>query len=192
MKKQIIYFITSLFFACNTQNPYAVAKNKVGKLTNKNKIFQLKNIFEKDSVVSVLNEGFLGKDSAYEQEGNDTYFIYEKKTGKHLLTIIAAKPSDSLSNILCVEIFDERYITKKGIGLKTDFQKLNAKTYIRKIETSFNFITLFLDEIGATMTLSKKDLGLSILDLKPVLKQQIPALAKPKSFVLWFDQINEK
>ena len=180
------------FCACTSENPYLIAKNKVGNLTNATKIYQLQSIFKNDSIVPVLSEGFLENKAQYELQGADNYQIYEKSSGKHLLTITAENPSDSLSNILSVAIFDQRYKTQEGIGLDINFEQLSAKTYIRKIETSFNYVTLYLDAIGATMTLSKKDLKLSVFDMRAVQKQQIPALAKPQSFILWFERDNEQ
>ena len=185
---KIIFFWVMLFFLINCSSrddSYLVGKNKVGLLTEKTKVYEIKNLFKKDSIVSIANEGLLQNASGYTQEGIDTYRIYNK-SGKHLLTITAKEPSDSLSTIKCVEIFDKRYKTANGIGLDINFETLNAKTYIKKIESTFTKVILYLDEMGATMTLSKKDLRIATFDMQPIQKEQIPSLAKPQSFVIWF------
>jgi hypothetical protein len=117
---------------------------------------------------------------------DDKYLIYADD-GKHLLTITPREPLDSLSTIRFVDIYDERYKTKNGIGLSSTFEEINLWTTIDKIETTFTKATLYLKALNATMTLNKKDLGIRSLKTVDVVPEQIPNLVKPASFVLWFE-----
>jgi len=112
--------------------------------------------------------------------------IYSKK-GKHLLTITPKEPLDSLSKIGFVDIFDPAYVTEKGIGLNSTFEEINLLTRIGKVEATFTKATLYLDELNATMTLDKQDLGIKTMTTSEIQLEQIPNLVKPKTFVVWFD-----
>ena len=48
-------------------------------------------------------------------------------------------------------------------------------------------VTLFVDELNATMAIDKSELGLSSFSSQKVSLAQIPDLAKIKSFVVWFN-----
>jgi hypothetical protein len=114
------------------------------------------------------------------------YLVYAKG-GKHLLTITPREPLDSLSTIRNVAIHDETYTTKNGIGLSSVFSEINLMSRIPKVEATFTKAILYLDDLNATMTLNKKDLGIKTIRLKPIQLDQIPDAAKPQSFVIWFD-----
>jgi hypothetical protein len=58
---------------------------------------------------------------------------------------------------------------------------------ITKIEVTFTKAILFLDDLNATMTLNKSDLGIKTIRLEPIQLEQIPDAVKPQSFVIWFD-----
>lgn len=172
-------------FSCSNASQYEVARNKVGLVDAKTIVGNIETIFKNDSVVKRLSEGLLGIPGAYVQE-DDKYLIYEKG-GKHLLTITPKEPLDSLSTISFIDIYDEKYTTKDGLGLNSTFQEIDLLTTINKIEATFTKATIFLDNINATMTLDKVDLGIKTINTNEILKEQIPDLVKPKTFVVWFD-----
>lgn len=177
--------ILSTLASCSGSSQYEVAKNKVGLIDSQTIVDDIETIFKNDSVVKRLSEGLLGIPGAYVQE-DDKYLIYEKG-GKHLLTITPKEPLDSLSTIRFVDIFDEKYKTKDGLGLNSTFQEIDLLAHINKIEPTFTKVTLFFDKLNATMTLDKTELGIKTINTKEVLKEQIPDLVKPKTFVVWFD-----
>lgn len=179
------FVVCSLCFSCSNTNEFSVAHNRVGKLTSKTTVRELKELFKKDSVVKHLSEGLLGFRGAY-LEDDDKYLIYAT-TGEHLLTITPKEPLDSLSTIRYVDIFDNRYKTKEGIGLGSTFEEINLWTSVGKIETTFTKATLFLTSLNATMTLDKKDLGIRTLSTDEIFSEQIPNHVNPTSFVIWFD-----
>jgi len=177
--------VVVLLTACSNKDQFAIAKNKVGYITSETTAGEIEELFKRDSVVKHLSEGLLGYRGAYSQE-DDKYLIYSKK-GKHLLTITPKEPLDSLSKIGFVDIFDPAYVTEKGIGLNSTFEEINLLTRIGKVEATFTKATLYLDELNATMTLDKQDLGIKTMTTSEIQLEQIPNLVKPKTFVVWFD-----
>lgn len=186
MKKLVKPILIALFAITFVQcgnNKFGVAKGKVGQLTPKTTIQEVEKIFEKDSIVKILSEGAKG-DNYFQDD--DEYLIYEKG-GKHLLTIVPKEQLDSTSTIKSVQIHDSRYKTENGLTINSTFEEVNAKTKISKIETSIASATLFIDELNATMAIDKEELGLKEFSLQKVSKEQIPDLAKIKSFIIWFN-----
>ncbi|WP_430927400.1 hypothetical protein [Polaribacter marinivivus] len=174
----VILFLTS----CTNHTKYVIEKGKVGDITTETTIKDLNQIFAKDSIVSTLSEGALGDD--YFQD-DDKYKIYEKG-GKHLLTIVPKEQLDSTSTIKSVEIHDSRFHTKNNINLNSNFSDINAYSKLR-VESTLQSVTLFLDDINATIAIDKEELGLRDFSTQNVSLEQIPDLARIKSFVVWFD-----
>lgn len=186
--KKIVRFtsvlvLTFVFLGCNNNNKFQIAKGKVGHLTQKTTIKELESIFKNDSIVKNLSEGSLG--STYFQD-DDEYQIFEKG-GKHLLTVVPQDQLDSLSTIKSVQIFDDRFETESGINLNSTFSEINLNNEITKIETSLNSATLFIDDLNATIAIDKEQLGLRQFTTRKVSLEQIPDLAKMKSFIVWFN-----
>lgn len=179
-----IFVLASLvsLTSCKNNDKFKVEKGIVGKITTQTKINELKEIFKKDSVATFLS-GEASSDNYFRDE--DKYFIYEKG-GIHLLTIIPKEQQDSLSTIKSIEIHDKRFTTKEGLNLDSNFSQINVNNTLRVESTLFS-VTLFLDELNATMTIGKEELGLRDFTIQQVSLEQIPDLAKIKSFVIWFD-----
>lgn len=173
---------TFLFISCGNSDKFSIEKGKVGKLTPATTIKDVYNIFKKDSVVERFGEGALGNN--YFQD-DDKFLIYEKG-GKHLLTIIPNESLDSTSTIKSIEIHDARYTTKSGITIDSNFGQINANSTVRP-ESTLQSVTLFMDEINATIAIDKKELGLRSISSQKVTLEQIPDLARMKSFVIWFN-----
>ncbi len=183
MKQYSFLVILVLFiFSCSSNDKFQVEKGKVGKLTSKTKITELEHIFKNDSIVKNLSEGTLG--NTFSED--DQYLVYEKG-GKHLLTVTPKEQLDSTSTIRSVEIFDERFETETGLKLTSTFSEINLNNNINKVETSLSSATLFLDDINATITIDKEELGLKGFSDQKVTLEQIPDLAKVKSFTVWFN-----
>ena len=111
-----------LIMSCTNNDQFIVEKGKDGLITTETTVKELGNIFENDSIVTQLSEGALG-DNYFQDD--DKYLIYEKG-GKHLLTIVPKEQLDSTSTIKSIEIHDERFKTKAGINLKSNFSEINA------------------------------------------------------------------
>ena len=180
----LIFSVMSILFVqCGDGGKFTIAKGKVGELTTLTTISDLDNIFKNDSIVKNLSEGNLGAN--YFQD-DDEYLIYEKG-GKHLLTIIPQEQLDSTSTIKSIQIYDARYSTKMGLSLESSFEDINLNNTITKVETSLSSATLFIDDLNVTISLDKEDLGLKNFSTQKISIEQIPGLAKVKTFIVWFN-----
>ena len=174
----VTFFITS----CSNNNKFTIEKGKVGLVTTTTTIAELDEIFKNDSIVKNLSEGALG-DNYFQDD--DNYLIYEKG-GKHLLTIVPKEQLDSTSTIKSIEIHDSRYKTASGINLNSTFSEINAN-YVARPESTLQSVTLFIDELNATIAIDKEELGLRDFSIsQKVSLEQIPDLAKIKLFMIWF------
>lgn len=171
------------FISCSDKDKFVVEEGKVGKITKETTVKELKEIFKKDSISSKLSGKVSVEDDYFQEE--DEYYIYEKG-GTLLLTITPKEQQDSLSTIKSIEIHDKRFSTKNGINLASTFSEVNTN-YGLRVESTLLSVTLFLDELNATMTVDKEELGLKDFIIQQVSLEQIPDLAKLKSFVIWFD-----
>ena len=187
MKKHSLLFLflalLSLIISCSDSQKFAIEKGKVGHLTTKTTIKELSEIFKNDSIVSNLSEGALG-DNYFQDD--DEYLIYNK-LGKHLLTIVPKEQLDTTSTIKSIQVFDDRFKTKTGLNIRTTFSDIRANNNINKIESSFSSATLFIDELNVTIAIDKQELGLKAFSNQKVTLEQIPDIAKMKSFIVWFN-----
>jgi hypothetical protein len=179
----VFILLSSLFLISCSNQKFKISKGNVGKLTTTTTIKHLEQIFAKDSIVKNLSEGATG--DTYLQD-DDEYLIFEKG-GKHLLTIVPKEQLDSTSTIKSIEILDPRFTTEHGVSLNSNFSEIRMNTNISKVETSFSSATLFIDDLNATFAIDKEELGLKNFSTEKVALDQIPDLAKMKSFVVWFN-----
>ena len=178
----IILVFSVLIISCTGNNKFTVEKGKVGMVTTTTAVKDLDNIFKNDSIVKNLSEGAQG-DNYFQDD--DEYLIFEKG-GKHLLTIVPKDQLDSSSTIKSIKIYDARFKTKKGLNLSSNFSEIYVNNTLR-VESTLQSITLFLDELNATLTIDKEELGLKDYSTQQVSLEQIPDLAKLKSFIVWFN-----
>jgi hypothetical protein len=182
-KTAILLIAASLFILGCSDDKFEIKKGKVGYLTTKTTINDLAQLFKNDSIVENLSEGATG--NIYLQD-DDEYLIFEKG-GKHLLTIVPKEQLDSSSTIKSIEILDSRYITENGLSINSSFSEIRLNTNINKVETSFSSVTLFIDDLNATVSIDKEQLSLKEYSLEKVTLDQIPDFARMKSFVVWFN-----
>lgn len=181
MKKLFILFVLPiLLLNCQEETDFTLAKNQVGPVTNKTQIKDLAAIFKNDSIAS-----HLGRDN-FAESTYDEYLVYDRE-GNHLLTFIPKHEQDSSATIDNVQIFDNRYKTVKGLGIKSRFRDINDNYTIDKVQSTFSNAVLFVDELNATITIDKEELGINDFGTQKVSKEQIPDLAKIKGLTLWFD-----
>jgi len=187
IKKNLLLIIVVMFLLftvrCTNNSKFKISKGKVGNITMKTTIQELNTIFKNDSIVKNLSEGAQGNN--YFQE-DDEYFIFEKG-GKLLLTILPNEQLDSTSTIKSIEIHDERFKTVTGLNINSSFSEINVNNSINKIERTFSSAMLFLDDLNTTITIDNDELGLKEFSSQKVTKEQIPDLAKMKTFIVWFN-----
>ncbi|AQS93367.1 hypothetical protein BXQ17_04390 [Polaribacter sp. BM10] len=187
IKKNILSIViiacSLLVISCGDGGKFTIEKGKVGHLTPKTTIEELDEIFENDSIVKNLSEGALG-DNYFQDD--DEYLIYEKG-GKLKLTIVPKEQLDSVSTIKSIEIHDSRYATESGININSSFSEINLNNNINRVESTFSTATLFIDDLNATIGIDKEELGLKDFSTQNVTLEQIPDLAKMKSFIVWFN-----
>lgn len=174
-----------LLSACSSKDAFIISKNRVGLINATTTVQEIDVLFENDSVVKHLSEGILGYNGRYAQE-DDKYLIYTKE-GAHLLTLTPKEPLDSLSTFRFIDVHSDLYTTEKGIGLNSTFEEINFLEHISKTDGTFTKVILYLDQLNATITLNKADVGINTLSTGEVQLEQIPNLAKPASFVVWLD-----
>tara|TARA_B110001454_G_C12526789_1_gene353444 strand:- start:17 stop:583 length:567 start_codon:yes stop_codon:yes gene_type:complete len=180
----IIVITFSLFIiSCSNSNQFKIEKGVVGSINTKTTVQELSAIFKTDSLVKNLSEGAQGDN--YFQE-DDEYFVFEKG-GKLLLTILPKEQLDSTSTIKSIEIHDERFKTESGININSTFLEINANNNINRVESTFSSAILFLDNLNTTITIDNEELGLKEFNTQKVSKEQIPDLARMKTFIVWFN-----
>jgi hypothetical protein len=181
-----ILLVSLLFVQCTKENRYLIEKGKVGYLSKETTVLELNTIFESDSIVSNLPSNNSNNGEKLFTVGDDEYEIFSIK-GEKLLQISPVAHNDSLSKIKSIQIFDRNYKTDKGISLQSTFKDINENYLVNKVETTLTSATLFIDELNATISIDKKDLGLSSFSRDEVSIDQIPDIAKIKYFTIWFN-----
>jgi hypothetical protein len=184
IKRSILTLIVAVFLitSCSNNDKFEIEKGKVGFITSATTIKDLDHLFKNDSIVTHLSEGALG-DNYFQDD--DKFLIFEKG-GKLLLTIVPKEQLDSTSTIKSIEIHDSRFKTEAGTNLNSSFSEINMNNRLRP-ESTLQSVTLFLDELNATIAIDKEELGLRDFSTQKVSLEQIPDLAKMKSFTIWFD-----
>jgi hypothetical protein len=182
----LILTVILVFTQCSRENKFLIQKNRVGLVSNTDIIGEIESIFKNDSIAKFLSEGALGGvDTNYLQE-DDEYKIFSK-AGKHLMTVVPKEQLDSSSTIKYIEIMDPEFKTEKGLTLNSPFKDINLNYRIDKVETSLLSATLYIDELNATISLDKADIGVNQFSTEEIKVEQIPDMAKIKYFTIWFD-----
>ncbi len=171
--------------SCTNNSDFLVEKGRVGEITKNTTVKELSSIFSKDSLVVKLSEAKIGEDQNKYFHDDDEYLVYNKE-GKHLLTIIPINQQDSLSTLKSIEIFNNQYITKKGISLYSPYKDIHA-AYQLSITNTLLSAHIDIDELNATMTIDKKEIVINEFNRDKIKVDQIPDLARIKHFTIWFN-----
>lgn len=186
MKNILCIAILSLMLVqCSNENKFLVEKGKVGLLSTKTTIKDLKSIFVNDSIVSILADLEENNEESF-FAANDEYEIYSK-SGQKLLSIVPVAQNDSTSTLKSIQLFGANYLTKKGVSLQSTFKDITGNYKINKVETTLNSATLYIDELNATIAIDKEELGISKFSRDEISLDQIPDISKIKFFTIWFN-----
>ncbi len=148
-----------------------ITENTVGPLEKSNSFSDLETIFSQDSII---------KDTFRLQKGqNPKKLKIFEKGGKHLLTITSS--NDSIPKIENIRIEDERYVTKEGIGLSSNFKAIQDAYEIKKIVTTMGSVVIFPKGSNLYFTIDKDELPANLrFSSTNVEAVQIPEEAKIK------------
>lgn len=183
-KSFVISVLAIVAISCNNSSNFLIEKGRVGKLTNKTIISELEAIYKMDSLVVRLSEIDINNEENKYFREDDQYIVYEKG-GKHLLTITPMEQHDSLATIKSIEIFDNRFKTNNGISLFSPFKDIDA-AYRINITNTLLSAHIDIDELNATMSIDKKEIGINEFNRDDISPDQIPDLAKIEHFTVWF------
>lgn len=184
-KFTFLILLSLLFIQCSNESSYIIEKGKVGMLSTNTEIKDLKSIFVKDSIISLISMVEEEDETSFFND-NDEYEIFTK-TGNKLLAIVPVGQKDSTSKLKSIQIFNPKYKTKKGISLQSTFKDIKNNYKINKVETTLTSATLYIDELNATIAIDKEDLGFSKFSREEVTLDQIPDVSKIKYFTIWFN-----
>lgn len=160
-----------------TEDPFAIGPDRVGKLHREHTTGQLDSIFRADSLVRDSTRLNLGQDGKVE--------VFEKG-GRLLLTLSPA--ADTLHRIGNIRIHDPRFRTEKGISLESTFGEIKSRYEIRKVITSLNNLLILLKGSDVYLTISREDLPASLrYTTDPVEAVQIPDAAPVKYMMVGWD-----
>ncbi len=181
MKTPLAYLSLLLIIAtaCNTpKDPFEVAKQHVGLLTDSTEVRQLKSVYLKDSIVK-----HIGGDEFTGAKNNIDVF---DETGQKVLELTPTHSLDSTSVIETVQILDAKYKTAKNISISSTFKDIADAYQITRIDNLINSIVITVKSINASFTIDKKELPSNLrvdMDLK-IEASQIPDTAKIKYFFI--------
>ncbi|MFD0860726.1 hypothetical protein ACFQ1M_00790 [Sungkyunkwania multivorans] len=181
--KRILFSLTILIAASSCskeeENPFLISKGTIGKLTKDTTVAELDAIFANDSLVKRIGEG------DYAQAGSDMYIVYEKG-GKRLFSLVPKEQHDPDETIADIQIFDGRFTSVKGIGLKSTFKDITENHKIDKIENTLRNVVIFVNELDAYFTIDKKELPADLRydSTVKIEATQIPDDAEIKFFMI--------
>lgn len=158
---------------------FLITNNSIGELYRISLARDLGVIYAADSIV---------RDTSVINLANNTkkVRIFEKG-GKHLLTLTPS--SDSIPTIENIKVEDPRYITEKGVNLKSTFKDIKDNYAIRKIITSLNNVVILLKDSDLYFTIDKSELPSSLryASSANIEAVQIPDGAKIKYMMIGWD-----
>ncbi len=157
---------------------FLITETSVGPLQHTTLFDDVENTFVQDSIV---------KDTfRLKSDGRPRKIKVFEKGGKHLLTL---KPSqDSVPKVENIQIFDSRYSTESGIGLRSTFKDIQARYKIRKIVTTLKSVVIFPKESDLYFTIDKEELPSNLrYSSSNIEAVQIPDEAKIKYLMIGWE-----
>ncbi len=178
----VLLFLSFFFIQCSDSENFLIEKKKVGEINSETTVQDLASIFINDSIVSPK----INKENSSFLSSKDEYEIFSKD-GNKLLSIFPDKQNDSTSTIKNVRIFSPKYMTESGVGLNSNFKEINTNFKIDKVETTLSSAILYIDELNATISIDKSDLGPNQINSPKISVEQIPDISKIKYFTVWIN-----
>jgi len=179
----LISILAGLTACQQNENPYIIKNKQVGKITDTTTVAQMKELYKNDSIVK-NTEG----QSAFEPY--DEYIIYDKTGHQILFTAIPKKINDEQSVIKQIEIKSPKFKTEKGVNIQSDFGAFRNNHQIGRIDETFKYIVVFIDDLNATIDMSKDVLPLNARNDSSIKIDEtlIPDHSKIKHFVVFINE----
>lgn len=181
MKKYFIkiLLVSVIMVGCKKeQDPFQIAKQNIGFLTDSTQVKDLESVFINDSIVQYKGEG--------EFAGDINNIEIFSKQRKKMLVLSLDKIQDSTSLISTVNILDSRFKTDKNISILSTFKDIQDNYKISRIDNLINSVVVTVNELNATFTIDKKELPANLrFDMKLKIEAtHIPDGAKIKYFFI--------
>ncbi|HFX18069.1 MAG TPA: hypothetical protein ENK64_02895 [Flavobacteriales bacterium] len=183
MKILSIVSLLVLLTACqNKTNEFAIAHKQVGKITDTTTVAQMKQLYQNDSIVKTT-------EGAGAFEPYDEYIIIDKNTKDVLMVVIPKKINDEQSKIKRVEIKSPKFKTDKGVGLSSSFGDFKKHHKIGRIDETFKYIVVFIDDLNATINMPKDVIPLNARNDSSIKVDEtlIPDQSKIKDFIVFIN-----
>lgn len=181
IKKIAFVFGLVLITQCQTNKDtdFLITADKVGKLERSSLIRDLELIFTEDSLVMDTVQLTFGN-------GASKIKVFEKG-GSHLMTL--TPNTDSIPKVENVLVQDARFVTDKGIHIKSTFKDIQEAYSIKKIITSLNNVVILTKESTVYFTIDKAELpeNLRYTTNSQIEAVQIPDAAKIKYMMVGWD-----
>jgi hypothetical protein len=181
IKKTIFAIGLVLITQCQPKKDphFLITSDKVGKLERSSLTRDLELIFAEDSLVMDTVQLNFGN-------GASKIKVFEKG-GKHLLTL--TPNTDSIPKVENVMVQDARYVTDRGIHIKSTFKDIQEAYSIKKIITSLNNVVILIKESDIYFTIDKAELpeNLRYSANTKIEAVQIPDAAKIKYLMVGWD-----
>ena len=179
-----LLIVAFCYLGCGTNNDFLVEKGSVGGITSKTTLEDLTQLFEDDSI-GVVDDNVERLTKTFGTVTED-YLVYSK-SGEKLLEVSFKSLNDSIKVVRSVQLYSDDYETKEGISLESKFKDIVAHFKLGKVETTLTSVTVFVEELNATISIDKQELGLDIFSREKINLNQIPENAKIKFITIWFE-----
>ncbi|NBC56879.1 MAG: hypothetical protein GVY05_01140 [Bacteroidetes bacterium] len=189
MKYASFIVLLLIISSCQKSTEHLIAKNQLGPLNNTTQVFEIETLLASDSVVKVNAKNAYGnmiKSAIGQVKVYDT-------SGKQLLSIKPHGTLDSVAKIKNIRILTDKYKTKNGISIGSNFAEVKKHHDVSRIQSSPRSIIITLEDLNAFVSFDRKvlsgDLRFDLdADIKPTM---IPDDAKVNRFWLNFEAVKD-
>lgn len=155
MKKNILISLSAIVLvSCNTTDKkYLITNNQVGILTKDTQVSKLDSLYAQDSLVRTA----LSTELRYASD--QRFLVFEKgNNAKQLLELTPNHLANQEQIIENVQVLDPRFVTEKGISIKSTFADIKKVYNDFDIQASLSSIIVSPKESSLYFVFDKSDL----------------------------------
>jgi hypothetical protein len=150
MKRIVSVFVAMLIlFSCSKNNDPTFSKNRLGKLSGKMKVDEVKSVLQNDSISELKEVSGVVKQSQME--------VFDKESGEKTMVLIFQPENDTLK-LYAVEILSPEIKSEKGVGLASPYGEWQKKHKIADAERTLRHLVVFVNDLNATLEFDNEDL----------------------------------